>query len=50
MDVLNSLRTFFTAINSWKFFRSLQEFFADVVHNTAEMIAKWQSVGFAHGE
>ncbi|XP_028401144.1 uncharacterized protein LOC114524206 [Dendronephthya gigantea] len=26
-----------------------EEFFADVVHNTADMIAKWQSVGFAHG-
>lgn len=28
----------------------LQEFFSKVVAMTAELIAKWQSVGFAHGK
>ena len=31
-------------------FLVLQEFFSKVVSMTAELIANWQSVGFAHGE
>ena len=31
-------------------FLGLQEFFSKVVSMTAELIAKWQAVGFAHGK
>lgn len=43
------IKTFFTEINNETDDNPYQQFFQQVIIKTAQLIAKWQAVGFAHG-